>query len=77
MMKRWAVSFIDWGDNDLTTVIVQADTWIDAVFMHPKTTQDPEWEIDIRDKANDVEAVKQMFFDCDSMIECIEIPDAP
>jgi hypothetical protein len=75
VMARWAVSYIDWSDNDLITEIVQAPNWLCAVFSHSKVTKDEEWREDIRSVAADHNAVKQMFFDCDSMIECVEIPD--
>jgi hypothetical protein len=78
-MKRWAVSYIAWDNTDLITEIVQAETWIDAVLGHswivPIAESDFEGAKDIRAVADDHDKVKQMFFDSDSMVEAIEIPD--
>ena len=66
MMKRFAVSYIDWFDHDLTTVIVYAHDWAEALRMHPKVKA---FEIEY----TDLKDVKNQFFDCDAMIECVEI----
>jgi len=65
-MKRWAVSYIDWFDHDLTTMIVYADDWSSALKQHPKVG---EFEIDW----NSLESTKKQFWDCDAMVECVEI----
>ena len=64
---RYAVSFIDWFDHDLTTVIVDAIDWRTAIPMHPKVDV---FEIDY---TGTMETVKRQFWDCDAMIECVEI----
>lgn len=68
-MKRWAVSFINWYDHDLSTVLVEAPTWQEALFMHPEVTKDAYEPQDLID----IEAAKIHSFDMDSMIEVIEV----
>lgn len=68
-MPRYAVSHIDWFDHELSTLIVQADTWDAALRLHPKIAGfEIEW--------TDLASVRQQAFDCDAMFECVEIPDA-
>lgn len=74
-MPKYAASYIDWFDHELTTVIVEADCFHNAVLQHPKVASivkdQPETKDDIL-KLNP-ENVKQMFFDMDSMVEAIRI----
>lgn len=67
-MKRWAVSYVDWFDHDLTTVIVVADSVANALQQHPKFAT---FEIDY---SEGLEGIKRQAFDCDCMVECVEIP---
>ena len=69
MTKRWAISYIDWFDHVLTTVVVTAPDWQSALKQHPKIA---EFEIDY---AKPLDDVKRQFWNCDSMVECVEIPD--
>lgn len=67
-MKRWAVSCINFYDHDLTTIIVKAESWFEALMQHEsvKGTKLPDTDLD---------AAKEEAFNCDCMIEVIEIPD--
>ncbi len=67
MTKRWAVSHINWFDHNLTTVIVHAGTWVEALQMHPKIA-----EIEF-EHCDNLEQCKTQAFDCDAMVECVEI----
>lgn len=66
-MKRFAVSYIDWFEHDLTTVIVEAVDIAHALQLHPKFSS-----FDI-DYSESLEGIKKQAFDCDCMVECIEI----
>lgn len=67
-MARYAVSYIDWFDHALTTLIVEADSIAKALQQHPKFST---LEIDYN---KDLEDIKHQAFDCDCMVECVEIP---
>lgn len=72
-MPRYVVSYIDWHSNNLTSEIVTANSWHDAVFKHSRVAKDlnSDWHSDLMKL--DHEGVKQEFYNCDSMIEAIEI----
>lgn len=63
-MSVWAVGFISFHDNDLTIEIVQAPDWQSALSLHSKMKDDP-----VEYDSDDIESVKQDFFDCDCMFD--------
>ncbi len=66
MMKRWAVGYIDWFEHDLSMMVVEAEDWASAIRLHPKVGEfDITWD--------SLESVKRQFFDCDAMVDCVEI----
>ena len=72
-MKKYAVSHIDWFDYELSTLIVEANDWFEALNEHPKMSTFAEpgegayWQND------SIEANKKRAFDCDCMINVVEI----
>lgn len=82
-MKWWAVSHIAFHDNHLTTQFMQAQDWRLAAIQHIEIAK--FFSIDPADEDNEdadkhflpdtlLEA-KQLAFDCDAMIEVVQIPD--
>lgn len=67
---KWAVSYIDWHNYNLTTVFVEAEDWRQALVLHPEIANCAE---DLELKT--LESTKQEFFDMDSMIEVVEVPE--
>lgn len=72
-MKRFAVSYIDWFEHDLTTVIVDADDWHSALLKHPKIAKSNNVEDTPLFPKTNLEECKGIAFDCDCMVECVEI----
>lgn len=66
-MKRWAVSYIDLYDFELSTSIVEASNWKEALHKHPKINGEYNYETD------DIEQCKSKAFDEDFMFEVVEI----
>lgn len=66
-MKRWAVSHINFFDHDLTTIIVHAENWFAAMNKHEgiKSFELPDTDLD---------AAKAEAFNCDMMVNVVEIP---
>ena len=69
VIMRYAVGFATLFDNELKVEIIVADSWAQAVAKHSMVT---EFEIEY----TDLESVKQQFWNCDAMIDCVEVPDA-
>lgn len=72
--KRWACSYIDWFDNELTTKIVCADNWLEAFKVaypnrYANITNSDESAPDTLEQA------KENAFNSDSMIHVEEIPE--
>lgn len=65
---RFAVSHIDFFEHDLTTVIVSASNWYEALIQHPKIKPEFGYPDD------SIESAKIHAFDMDSMIHVEEIP---
>lgn len=65
-MRRWAVSYIDFSSNELTTIIVEAANWYLALQQHPgcRTAELP---------STSLEDAKEEAFNCDSMVDVVEI----
>jgi len=66
-MKKYAVSYMDFFDNDLTTRIVEVDgDWKDALKeAFPRTSNDIH--------GDEIEEVKDNAFDQDWLFEVVEI----
>ena len=71
MMKRWAVGYINFYDNDLVIEIVEAADWRAALCAHSKLADMAEIVLNCAD----LEAAKVEAFDQDSMIDVVEIPE--
>lgn len=67
-MKRYAVARIDWFDNDLTIEIVSANDWREALTKHSKSFFNDEYPV-----PSNINAAKQACFDCDGMMEVVEL----
>jgi hypothetical protein len=72
-MKKFAVSYIDWFDYNLTTLIIEASDWFEAMLKHPKIATFTEPNEDTYWKNDSVEANQKRAFDCDCMINVVEI----
>lgn len=67
-MKRWAVGYFNAYDNTLKVEIVAAPTWQKAVQAHSQVGG-------IEFDQDNLEQAKEDFFNCDSGLDVIEIPD--
>lgn len=68
-MKNFAVSYINWFDNNLKTKFVKAGSWQDALFLSDFYNKD---EMEYILSATTFEDSKQKAFDTDSMFEVVE-----
>lgn len=66
-MNRFAVSHIDWFDHELTTVIVEANGWYEALQQHPKIAG-------LELPSTSLEDAKGEAFNGDAMIHVEPIP---
>lgn len=69
--KTWVVGHIEWGNNELILERVEAATWQEAVQKHslfPFEDEDVEFMSTISE-----EDFRQRCFDCDSMMNWIEV----
>lgn len=88
-MKRFAIGFMDYGNNDLQVVIIDAIDWKQAVMAHPNYPYGAQSEASIEitpatpiseliarySELSEEEAVKQCCFDCDCLMGWVEIDD--
>lgn len=72
-MKRFAVSWIGWHDNDLTTEFTLAHNELEA--LQSKLAELGFNENAVESDLSTVERCKQLAFDCDCMIHAAEIPN--
>ena len=68
-MKRWAVGYVDCYDNTLTIEIISAETWDKALIAHSMIGSRAADMIDTNSLGN----TAQKFFDCDSLVDVVEI----
>jgi len=69
-MSKFAVGHIDYFNNNLIIEIIKAENWKDALFKHSKLISenwDQSWF------GETLEEAKNKAFDCDMMIDVIEI----
>lgn len=77
MMKRYVVAYITFFDNELKQEIVEAASEIDAIHKSKFWNNDyQEWVHDFlteQDRLPVLQDYKVFYFDCDSMINVIQI----
>lgn len=70
-MNKFAVGYINFFDNDLIIEIIEANNWFDAIWHHSKmilTKDEKPWLPN-----TSLEKLKGEAFNCDMMIDVIEI----
>lgn len=70
MSKKFAVAHVDFYDNDLIIEIIYAEDWKEALFKHSKLKSD-DW--DLPPFGDTLEEAKKYSFNCDMMIDVIEL----
>lgn len=70
-MKTFVVGHIDWFDHNLTLEKITAVDWLGAVQAHSKFPF--EAPKDYSEASHAPETFKQLCFDCDCMMNWIEI----
>lgn len=71
MNKKFAVGVINFFNNELIIEIVEGDNWQDALSKHSQIDEDL-LDFLINNKKS-LEEAKQAAFNCDMMIDIIEI----
>lgn len=67
-MKKYAVAFISFMDNELKIQFIVAASEKDAIkSLYPDYVEEDEWD------EFSIEDIKQRFFDCDSMVDVKEV----
>lgn len=72
MSKLYAVSYMDFFNNNLITEIHQANCWQDALMMHSNVVQCGEFEATIM--TQDIEDAKEDAFNGDWLFDVVEVP---
>lgn len=67
-MKKFAVGYIDFYDNELTIEIIEAEDWYTALNSHTKLKSDECYL-----SSDSLEAAKDIAFNDDFMIDVVEI----
>lgn len=68
----YAVSYINWYDHNLITEFHSGADWKEALRKHSMLAQSPFSEGE--PIPDDLDKMKQLCFDCDCMIEVIQVP---
>ena len=79
-MKKYAVSYINFFNNELTIEIVEAETIKKAILKHSKLLAEnsDNGKVDEEDwlhtnMPEELEEIKETFFDMDCMVDVVEI----
>lgn len=72
-MKKYAVAYMNFFDNDLKIVIIEDDDPIKALIRGARQLVDNSDWLDESVARNSLEVIKAMFFDADQLIEVKEI----
>lgn len=70
-MKKFAVGYIDFYDNELIIEIIEAEDWYTALRSHTKLKSLNEDECYL--PSDSLEAAKDIAFNSDFMIDVVEI----
>ena len=70
-MKKFAVGYIDFYDNELTIEIIEAEDWHTALNSHTKLKSMSEDQCYL--PSDSLEAAKNEAFNMDLMIDVVEI----
>lgn len=73
MSKLFAVSYMDFFNNNLITELHYADDWQDALSLHTKVVTDSEYMEFIN--AVDMEEAKEDAFNGDWLFDVVEVRD--
>lgn len=68
-MRRFAVGYFSAFDGELTVEIVEADSIQEAIGKHPRIKSE-DWN----QLPEDLEEIKDYFFNADAGIDVVEIP---
>lgn len=67
---KYVVAHISFHDNDLSTVLVEAENWQQALAQHPAMASwGGEWIA-----PDDIEDAKIEAFNCDFLFDVVEVP---